>query len=39
MSIGKNIKALREKQGLSQVELAKKIGVTDIFRKWLMCLA
>ena len=29
MSIGKNIKALREKQGLSQVELAKKIGVTD----------
>lgn len=29
MSIGENIKGLREEHGLSQLELAKIIGVTD----------
>lgn len=29
MSIGKNIKALRESHGLTQAEFAKKIGVSD----------
>ncbi len=29
MSVGKNIKKLRIKAGLSQIELAKKIGITQ----------